>query len=85
MAKSDGRFTTWAIVVLLTWVFNSEGITIHHPLQALGQFLRIYSTFEWDKKAVTVYGPVDASENIGNDFSSNNIFIFHIIVNINLG
>eukprot|EP01034_Spumella_vulgaris_P023918 gene23918-30197_t len=58
----DGRISSWAMVVMLAWVFNSEGRDIHHPLQALGHFLRIYSSFDWDSFALTINGPVSASD-----------------------
>eukprot|EP01035_Chromulina_nebulosa_P024194 gene24194-31452_t len=61
-SKSDGRLTSWTLIVMLMWVFNSKGETIYHPLQALGHFLRIFSSFQWDEKAVTVNGPADAND-----------------------
>ena len=60
-SKSDGRLTSWTLIVMLMWVFNSKGETIYHPLQALGHFLRIFSSFQWDEKAITVHGPADAN------------------------
>jgi hypothetical protein len=58
----DGRISSWAQAVMLTWVFNAEGRDIRHPLQALGHFLRIFSSFDWDSFALTVRGPVSASD-----------------------
>lgn len=56
----EGKITSWAVIVMLLWVFQCEGKGIRHPIQALGHFLRIYSTFNWDLHALTVNGPVSA-------------------------
>mmetsp|Transcript_3185 Transcript_3185/g.4537 ORF Transcript_3185/g.4537 Transcript_3185/m.4537 type:complete len:1323 (-) Transcript_3185:253-4221(-) len=61
-SKSEGRLTAWAVIVMLTWVFNSEGENIFHPLQALGHFLRIYSSLDWERKAISVHGLLPAAD-----------------------
>lgn len=56
------RLSPWAITVMLIWVFNSEGARISSPVQALGHFLRLFACFDWSKYALTVRGPVLASD-----------------------
>ena len=50
------RLSSWAITVMLSWIFNLEGSKISHPLQALGHFLRYYSTFDWNERVISVRG-----------------------------
>jgi hypothetical protein len=56
------RFSPWTITVMLIWVFNVKGAEITCPLQALGHFLRIFAGFDWSRHALTVHGPVLASD-----------------------
>jgi len=60
---------------MLTWVFNSEGETILHPLQALGHFLRIYSSFDWERKAISIHGPLQVSDLSVEDGTSKVLYI----------
>jgi hypothetical protein len=56
------RLSSWAVAVMLIWVFNSEGAKITSPVQALGHFLRLFASFDWSKYALTVRGPVNAAD-----------------------
>ena len=56
------RLSPWTITVMLIWVFNQEGGNIYNPVQALGQFLRVFACFDWSKYALTVKGPVNAED-----------------------
>jgi hypothetical protein len=62
VGAKDGRLSSWAVVVMLIWIFNMDGNEIRHPLQALGRFLSYYSCFDWNKYAVTVNGLLDAAD-----------------------
>eukprot|EP01034_Spumella_vulgaris_P018757 gene18757-23978_t len=62
VAGVGARLSPWAVTVMLVWVFNAEGARITCPVQALGHFLRIFACFDWSKYALTVQGPVRATD-----------------------
>ena len=47
---------------MLIWVLNWAGQLITHPAQALDCFLCYFSSFDWSCWAITVFGPVSASD-----------------------
>jgi len=61
-SSDSNRLNSWAVAIMLICIFNLEGGRISHPLQALGHFLRIFSSFDWHKYAVTVKGKVYAED-----------------------
>ena len=65
---------------MVMWVFNSKGESIHHPFQALGHFLRLFSSFDWDKKAITAHGPADVDGFLNYPTTYLNIIIFFLIL-----
>ena len=58
----DGRLSSWAIIVMVIWLFNMLGSTISHPMQALLHFLKYYGEFDWLRMALTVSGPVSVED-----------------------
>mmetsp|Transcript_23795 Transcript_23795/g.40515 ORF Transcript_23795/g.40515 Transcript_23795/m.40515 type:complete len:1333 (-) Transcript_23795:623-4621(-) len=54
----NGRLSTWSIMVMTIWVFNKYGRDIQNTFQALSGFLCYFSSFEWNRYAITVHGPV---------------------------
>jgi hypothetical protein len=62
MICMTGRLSSWAMAVMLTWIFNLEGARVSHPLQALGHFLRYFSSFDWELCIISVRGPLYASD-----------------------
>ena len=61
-SSDSNRLNSWAVTIMLISIFNLEGARISHPLQALGHFLRIFSSFDWHKYAVSVKGKVYADD-----------------------
>lgn len=62
MGAKDNRLTTFSLNVMIVWIFHAYGSTIHHPIQALIHFLRFFSSFDWQKYALTVAGPMQAND-----------------------
>lgn len=58
----DSKLNSWALTVMLVWIFNCHGDTITHPIQALGRFLRYYTSFDFRQYAITAIGPVNAED-----------------------
>lgn len=61
-SSDSNRLSSWAVTIMLISIFHLEGRRISHPLQALGHFLRIFSSFDWHKYAVSVKGKVYADD-----------------------
>jgi len=61
-SSDSNRLNSWSVTIMLISIFHLEGRRISHPLQALGHFLRIFSSFDWHKYAVSVKGKVYADD-----------------------
>lgn len=84
---AEGRLSLHSLKVMICFIFHAFGKRITHPLQALYYFLYYYSNFDWNKFALSVYGPVPIYDE--NDLSihesflkSFDNFIPHEILNI---
>ncbi|KAE8789177.1 hypothetical protein D1007_36663 [Hordeum vulgare] len=53
--------STYALEVLILYIFNLFHTVLHGPLQALYKFLEYYSKFDWDNQCLTLNGPVPLS------------------------
>lgn len=58
----EGRLSSWMVTVMVLSVFNAEGATISHPIQALGHFLKTFARWDWNKFAVTINGPMKIAD-----------------------
>jgi hypothetical protein len=56
----DGRLSTSSLNTMIIWVFNVYGTKITTPLHALYHFLYFFSTFDWNKYAISISGPLSA-------------------------
>eukprot|EP01038_Epipyxis_sp_PR26KG_P006440 gene6440-8861_t len=65
-SPKECKLSSWAIIVVLIWTFNSEGQSIKSPIQALGHFLRIFASFDWQQYALTITGPLSV-ESLSRD------------------
>eukprot|EP00981_Chlorochromonas_danica_P014418 scaffold7965_cov159-Ochromonas_danica.AAC.2 len=73
LGVKDGRLSSWALTVLMIYIFNAKGALITHPLQALGQFFAYYSSFDWCNLMMTVRGPAFRAEDKSLVYISDNI------------
>ena len=62
IGNGDSRLCLNSLIVMIIWVFNSIGKDIDHPIQTLGHFLKIFSSFDWNSYALTTTGPVNAND-----------------------
>jgi len=63
---NETRLSSWALTVMVVWIFNCYGKKISNPVQALSRFLLYFADFDWSKFALTVHGPVSAVD-LGQD------------------
>ncbi|PNT74570.1 uncharacterized protein LOC100830879 [Brachypodium distachyon] len=53
--------STYALEILILYIFNMFHNSLHGPFEALYMFLEYYSKFDWGKYCVTLDGPVPLS------------------------
>ncbi|KAM3392162.1 hypothetical protein ACQJBY_013354 [Aegilops geniculata] len=63
--------STYALEVLILYIFNLFHTSIHGPLQALYKFLLYYSKFDWDNQCLTLAGPVPLRNDAAGPSASN--------------
>nr|XP_027104171.1 uncharacterized protein LOC113725288 isoform X3 [Coffea arabica]XP_027104172.1 uncharacterized protein LOC113725288 isoform X3 [Coffea arabica]XP_027110629.1 uncharacterized protein LOC113730258 isoform X3 [Coffea arabica]XP_027110630.1 uncharacterized protein LOC113730258 isoform X3 [Coffea arabica] len=51
--------STYALEILVLYIINIFHCSLSGPLAVLYKFLDYYSTLDWDKYCISVYGPVD--------------------------
>uniref|UniRef100_A0A0E0D757 PAP/OAS1 substrate-binding-related domain-containing protein n=1 Tax=Oryza meridionalis TaxID=40149 RepID=A0A0E0D757_9ORYZ len=56
-----GLISTYALEVLVLYIFNIFHKSLHSPLEVLYKFLEYFSKFDWDKYCISLNGPVPLS------------------------
>uniref|UniRef100_A0ACD5WM67 Uncharacterized protein n=1 Tax=Avena sativa TaxID=4498 RepID=A0ACD5WM67_AVESA len=58
LGSSQWLISTYALEILILYIFNMFHESLHGPLEALYKFLDYYSKFDWDNHCLTLNGPV---------------------------
>ncbi|XP_078159988.1 nucleotidyltransferase family protein isoform X3 [Carex rostrata] len=61
LGAHHGLFSTYALETLVLYIFNLFHESLDGPLSVLYKFLEYFSTFDWDKYCISLYGPVKLS------------------------
>ncbi|CAN6289519.1 unnamed protein product [Urochloa humidicola] len=56
-----GLISTYALEVLILYIFNLFHKSLHSPLEVLYRFLEYFSKFDWDNYCISLNGPVALS------------------------
>ncbi|KAF0916576.1 hypothetical protein E2562_007651 [Oryza meyeriana var. granulata] len=61
LGAHHGLISTYALEILVLYIFHLFHCTLDGPLAVLYRFLDYYSKFDWDNKGISLYGPVSLS------------------------
>ncbi|KAL5204372.1 hypothetical protein ABZP36_009243 [Zizania latifolia] len=61
LGAHHGLISTYALEILVLYIFHLFHGTLDGPLAVLYRFLDYYSRFDWDNKGISLYGPVSLS------------------------
>ncbi|KAG8089262.1 hypothetical protein GUJ93_ZPchr0011g28668 [Zizania palustris] len=61
LGAHHGLISTYALEILVLYIFHIFHETLDGPLAVLYRFLDYYSKFDWDNKGISLYGPVSLS------------------------
>ncbi|KAK2444259.1 PAP/OAS1 substrate-binding domain superfamily [Trifolium repens] len=61
LGSNSGLFSTYALKVLVLYIFNLYGNGFAGPLEVLFRFLEFYSKFDWNNYCISLRGPVPLS------------------------
>ncbi|CAH9069225.1 unnamed protein product [Cuscuta epithymum] len=85
LGAHHGLISTYALEILILYIFHLFHATLDGPLAVLYKFLDYFSNFEWDKYCISLAGPVRLSslpeivvempQNSSGDFLLSNDFI----------
>jgi len=57
LGAKEGMLSSYAVSVLVTYLFNKFGKDLQHPLQVLHLFLHFYQFYPWETHVLTLEGP----------------------------
>lgn len=49
---------TYALYVLILFVFNNYFDELHTPMDVLKKFFEVWSSFDWDSNILSLYSPI---------------------------
>ncbi|OEL19270.1 hypothetical protein BAE44_0019711 [Dichanthelium oligosanthes] len=58
LGAHHGLISTYALEVLILYIFNLFHKSLHSPLEVLYRFLEYFSKFDWDSYCISLNGPV---------------------------
>ena len=58
LGAHHGLISSYALEAMVLYVLNLHGATLNSPLQVLHRFLKEFASFEWDKYALSLLGPI---------------------------
>ncbi|CAM0873084.1 unnamed protein product [Alopecurus aequalis] len=61
LGAHHGLISTYALEILILYVFNLFHKSLHGPLEVLYRFLEYFSKFDWDNYCISLNGPVAVS------------------------
>ncbi|CAL4939266.1 unnamed protein product [Urochloa decumbens] len=61
LGAHHGLISTYALEVLILYIFNLFHKSLHSPLEVLYRFLEYFSKFDWDNYCISLNGPVALS------------------------
>ncbi|CAM0152456.1 unnamed protein product [Urochloa decumbens] len=61
LGAHHGLISTYALEILVLYIFHIFHKTLDGPLAVLYRFLDYYSKFDWDNKGISLFGPVSLS------------------------
>ncbi|WVZ56854.1 hypothetical protein U9M48_007326 [Paspalum notatum var. saurae] len=61
LGAHHGLISTYALEVLILYIFNLFHKSLHNPLEVLYRFLEYFSKFDWDNYCISLNGPVALS------------------------
>lgn len=61
LGAHHGLISTYALEVLILYVFNLFHKSLHSPVEVLYRFLEYFSKFDWDNYCISLNGPVALS------------------------
>ncbi|RLN41658.1 uncharacterized protein C2845_PM01G14340 [Panicum miliaceum] len=61
LGAQHGLISTYALEVLILYIFNLFHKSLHSPLEVLYRFLEYFSKFDWDNYCISLNGPVALS------------------------
>ncbi|CAN6300996.1 unnamed protein product [Urochloa humidicola] len=61
LGAHHGLISTYALEVLILYIFNLLHKSLHSPLEVLYRFLEYFSKFDWDNYCISLNGPVALS------------------------
>ncbi|CAN6312866.1 unnamed protein product, partial [Urochloa humidicola] len=61
LGANHGLISTYALEVLILYIFNLFHKSLHSPLEVLYRFLEYFSKFDWDNYCISLNGPVALS------------------------
>lgn len=61
LGAHHGLISTYALEVLILYIFNLFHKSLHSPLEVLYRFLEYFSKFDWDNYCISLNGPVAIS------------------------
>lgn len=63
LGAKQGMFSSYAISVLVLYLFNQHPNSLTHPFSVLRAFLSTYASFRWENFTLTIDGPVAINNN----------------------
>ncbi|KAM0877608.1 hypothetical protein ACQ4PT_035387 [Festuca glaucescens] len=61
LGAHHGLISTYALEILILYIFNLFHKSLHGPLEVLYRFLEYFSKFDWDNYCISLNGPVAVS------------------------
>ncbi|KAM0829060.1 hypothetical protein ACQ4PT_067111 [Festuca glaucescens] len=61
LGAHHGLISTYALEILILYIFNLFHKSLHGPLEVLYRFLEYFSKFDWDNYCISLNGPVTVS------------------------
>ncbi|KAL5206338.1 hypothetical protein ABZP36_034547 [Zizania latifolia] len=61
LGAHHGLISTYALEILVLYIFHLFHVTLDGPLAVLYRFLDYYSKFDWNNKGISLFGPVSLS------------------------
>uniref|UniRef100_A0A0D9XNC9 PAP-associated domain-containing protein n=1 Tax=Leersia perrieri TaxID=77586 RepID=A0A0D9XNC9_9ORYZ len=85
LGAHHGLISTYALEILVLYIFHLFHETLDGPLAVLYRFLDYYSKFDWDNKGISLFGPVslsslpdlvtDSPDTVDDDFTMREEFL----------
>uniref|UniRef100_A0A0E0F1T9 Uncharacterized protein n=1 Tax=Oryza meridionalis TaxID=40149 RepID=A0A0E0F1T9_9ORYZ len=85
LGAHHGLISTYALEILVLYIFHLFHGTLDGPLAVLYRFLDYYSKFDWDNKGISLYGPIslsslpelvtDSPDTVNDDFTMREDFL----------